>query len=542
MNNIVIQSNDIQPFALTPPFIPLMTGVIDNTARYGLSIANYYKDPTGLLVTFGPYLNQVKNEKISLWLNGGRTPVTSELTQGESDTVELRLPPQLLKDGHNQLKCTVDRSSGNEETSQVLILLFSTLAPGSNDPDSGPGHSLLSIDVQPTSIDAAQAALGVVITMDYPRKKLHDFIEVDCNSVIVEYDLKPTPQNPAPDPAAPIELTIYTDIFKQAGDHPQFPIKYRVTDQLGNISGTDEVGTTPNPLDRWSAPVLVDVHLNRKSLPMPVLRERQGDDQDDPKTIDFGKLGGNPLQVLVHQVEGVWAVGDSIHLSYTAKLNGVVVATHDETRQVNQIPGYPNLNVPNSKIIADSTVEVIYEQLRSGKVLGISRAAVAQVVGNRGPLLSENFDSVPSKIIYPGQSIDTPSMTVTLVSGPSPLGILSAQEIARLPSGSFHHAIPGKREGQMLLVGWASNFIGKNLARLQLKSAYSKVGFWFSFGEAGITTFSCYNAMGGQLLTTTLPKSVGPYYFEVTRPGIARLEFHVEAFEWFLLDHFMFTL
>lgn len=263
MNNTVAQSNDILSFALTPPFIPLMTSVIDDTARHGLSITNYYKDPTGLLVTFGPYLNQEKNEKVSLWLNGGRTPVASELTKGESDTVELRLPLQLLKDGYNQFKCTVDRASGNQDTSLELTLLFSTLAPGGNDPDSGPGHSLLSIDVQPPSIDAAQAAQGVVITMNYTGKKLHDFIEVECNSVIVEYDLKPTPQNPDPDLSAPIELTIYTDTFKQAGDHPRFPVKYRITDQLGNTSGTDEVGTTPNPLDRWSAPVFLDVHLDR---------------------------------------------------------------------------------------------------------------------------------------------------------------------------------------------------------------------------------------------------------------------------------------
>lgn len=391
MNNPASASIGI--FALTPPFIPLQTSPITHpTADVGLSIVNYYQDPLGLVVLFGPWLGQVKYEVVDLLLNGSPTPVDSEIVMDDTKAVELRLPLGLLTDGVNTFQCRVKRQSGNED-SAVLKVLYSVNAPAGEDPVAGVGHSRLSIDVNPKSVGPGEVAKGVILEMDYPHKRLYDTLTIDCGGQIIKHQIVPTPQDPNPE-TKPVVLTLFANDFANDPNNPQFPIRYNVVSQVGNLSGTSPQGQF-TPHDHWSELYLIDVHLDRNELEMAILREILSENNDNPSIVDLGKLNGGPLWALIHLIASVWQPGDEIHLTFTAvDGNGTVVATYEVTLTIGPVPGQMSVDIPNVKIIADSKVHVVYEQIRGGKVIGVSNVAEAQVVGTALPELEMDTSSV----------------------------------------------------------------------------------------------------------------------------------------------------
>lgn len=384
MNNPASASIGI--FALTPPFIPLQTSPITHpTADVGLSIVNYYQDPLGLVVLFGPWLGQVKYEVVDLLLNGSPTPVDSEIVMDDTKAVELRLPLGLLTDGVNTFQCRVKRQSGNEDSAELKVL-YSVNAPAGEDPVAGVGHSRLSIDVNPKSVGPGEVAKGVILEMDYPHKRLYDTLTIDCGGQIIKHQIVPTPQDPNPE-TKPVVLTLFANDFANDPNNPQFPIRYNVVSQVGNLSGTSPQGQF-TPHDHWSELCLIDVHLDRNELEMAILREILSENNDNPSIVDLGKLNGGPLWALIHLIASVWQPGDEIHLTFTAvDGNGTVVATYEVTLTIGPVPGQMSVDIPNVKIIADSKVHVVYEQIRGGKVIGVSNVAEAQVEGTALPEL-----------------------------------------------------------------------------------------------------------------------------------------------------------
>ncbi|CAN7318838.1 hypothetical protein [Pseudomonas sp. LjRoot263] len=396
MNSPVPVSIDV--FTVTRPHILLKTDLISHPeAHIGLSIVNHYRDSKGVLVLLGTWLEQAKYETVNLYVNDNSNPVASEIVMDSSAAVELRLPMGLLVEGVNTFYCTVERLSGNIEKSQELKVLYFVYAPGGDDPVVGGGHSALGISVSPTSVDAAQAAQGVILTLDWPHKHLYDLVTVDCGGVPLTHRIEPTPLDPVPDLTKPLVLTLYTQHFANDPNNSQFPIRYNVISQTNNFSGTTHLGQF-DARDHWSVPCLIDVHLDRKELEMPILREILTENNDDPTIVDLDKLKGGPLWALVHLIDAIWDVGDEIHLMFTALVNGSPVASHEATLPITQVPGQFAWDIPNDKVIVDSIVSVRFEQIRGGKVIGVSKVAEAQVIGEG------TIKLLPPKLVAPAVS------------------------------------------------------------------------------------------------------------------------------------------
>ncbi|WP_129974314.1 MULTISPECIES: hypothetical protein [unclassified Pseudomonas] len=385
-------SPPIAIFALTPPQVLLKTDPVIG-AHIGVSIVNHYKDPLGMAVLFGPWQGQDLYETVHLHLNNNPKPISSEIVFSISDPVLLRLPAGLLLEDINSLHCTVERLSGNGDTSPSLTVLYDAFAPGGDEQVPGGGHSALAINATPTSVDASQAAQGVLLTLDYPHKHLYDLITVDSGGVETKHRIEPTPTNPNPDLTQPITLTLTTPHFAKDPNNPQFPIKYNVISQTNNYSGTTQLGQF-NAQDHWSIPCLIDVHLDWAELLEAILQEILGENGDDPKEVDLGKMNGGPLWALIHLINTIWQAGDECDLTFEALVNGVVTATHQVKVPVIQVPGQLSVDIPNAKVIPGSTVQVTFKQTRGGKIVGVSKTAEARVVGAGLPELEMDVSPV----------------------------------------------------------------------------------------------------------------------------------------------------
>jgi len=391
MNYPASSSGPIAILALTPPYIPRHTyPIIHSTAQVGLSRLNYYADSKGLLVLLGPYQDQVANETGRLYIDSFPQPLSTDITKDSTTPLEFRLPISMLSDGVNTLKVSVQRQSGNLDSAELRVL-HSHVTPAGNDTDPNPGNSLLNIDVTPKSIGPAEAITGVKLTMSWPGMALYDLLTINFGGKTLTHQLVPTAQDPNPE-TKPVVLTLYTADFAHAPNNPQFIFKYNVINQVGDFSGTSPKGVF-NPQEFWSQDCVVDVHLDWTELAEAILQEILGDNGDNPAIVDLGKMNGGPLWALVHLINTIWQAGDQIHLTFEAWLNGAVVATHDETLPIGNVPGQFSWPIPNVKVVANSKVKVKFEQIRGGKVIGISKTAEAQVVGTGLPELK--MDTTP---------------------------------------------------------------------------------------------------------------------------------------------------
>ncbi|WP_192560772.1 hypothetical protein [Pseudomonas allokribbensis] len=391
MNNPASSGGPIVALALTPPYIPSQTyPIIHPVAQVGLSRLNYYADPKGLLVVFGPYLGQVRNETGRIYLNGLPVPTPAQTTVDTNSPLEFLVPMNMFLDGVNTLEVNLQRQSGNEKSAELRVL-HSLVDPAGNDTDPNPGNSLLRIDVTPKSIGPAEAAAGVIVTMDYPGKQLYDLLTINYGGKTLTHRLVPTAQDPNPE-TKPVVLTYKTADFTHAHNNPQFIFKYNVISQIDDFSGTSSNGVF-NPQEFWSKDCVVNVHLDWAELVETILQEILGDNGDDPAIVDLGKMNGGPLWALIHLIPSIWQAGDQIHLTFEAWLNDTVVATHDETFPISNVPGQFSWQIPNMKVAANSQVKVKFEQIRAGRVIGISKTAEAQVVGTGLPELK--MDTTP---------------------------------------------------------------------------------------------------------------------------------------------------
>lgn len=466
MNNPASSGGPIVTVALTPPYIPSQTyPIIHPVAQVGLSRLNYYADSKGLLVLFGPYQGQVRNETGRIYLNGLPVPTPAETTVDTTSPLEFLVPLGLLSDGINILKVILQRQSGNEDSSE-LALLHSHVAPAGNDTDPDPGNSLLKIDITPKSIGPAEAAAGVIVTMDYPGKQLYDLLTINFGGKTRTHRLVPTAQDPNPE-TKPVVLKLNTSDFAHAPNNPQFISKYNVISQIDDFSGTSSNGVF-NPQEFWSKDCVVDVHLDWAELLEAILQEILGENGDDPAIVDLVKMNGGPLWAQTQLVDTIWQAGDQIHLTFEAWLNGVMVATHDETLPIGNVPGQFSWPIPNVKVVANSQVRVKFEQIREGKVIGVSREAQARVVGEGLPDI-EDFESTPSQgASEVGQAVSTNKIKVTLTGKVHPNDSLA---IARFidpvdANGQAFYGYLAQPNGQITSLSYEVELIGRTANRL----------------------------------------------------------------------------
>jgi YVTN family beta-propeller protein len=315
-------------------------------------------------------------DAMSLWLDGVMLE-SKPIPSSDWDKVAFfDLFESLLRDGRiNTLTYKIHRASENERESEPLLILYSRELPGGNDVPGTGDHPGLDISLpaelgDPPLIGKDEVDKGVPVTLFYPFMKAYDKVSLELNRERFTFTLQPGEEG------KPYVITITRAMFEQASSHPQFPISYTVVDQLNN----------PTHKRRWSRIIKADVDLERATLKAPGLSEDLDDPTDDPDTIDLGKLKES-LYVQVHLLFPPWVAGDILRISYTCTPpTGPVVTATEELTEVRP-PVFRQGKVPAAKVLPDSQVQAIYEQVRDGKVIGTSKPATARVIGEGLPNL-----------------------------------------------------------------------------------------------------------------------------------------------------------
>ncbi|WP_256583601.1 hypothetical protein [Pseudomonas sp. MPR-ANC1] len=348
-------------------------------ADCGIAKAFYDLRPNGATVIINPVLAQQPKDTFSIHVNGIMR-VDSQQSQSTDDAVTLHIPKNLLRSDPgfvNELTYTVKRTTGAEETYEhPWTILYNAIRPGMEDKNGDEGHSELELglprDVLEDGIDADRAAQGVQVWFSYPYCRPYDRIVLNCNGHDVRWEVHPdeAPSAPTSIPTRIGRLLEKADL-EAAGDHPQFSFTYTVFDQIGN--GAD----LNSP---WSAAIRVVVDLKGARMTAPDIAEDPDDPYDTPETIDLNKLGKKDLTIQVHVLEPLWATNDIVRVKYTATPSSGPAVTHTVDEQVGRLPFVHRLMIPNAKVIGDSVIAALYEQVRGGAVIATSKVARARVI------------------------------------------------------------------------------------------------------------------------------------------------------------------
>jgi hypothetical protein len=460
-----------QLFVLFPVIIP---GWIPSVRPPGIAAGgiphSIYDDRTkGLECLVDPWAEPLMtrtavDDRVDLYIEGVAAPVDGKTISPGEELLRVRLyvPRGRLRDGVNRLYYRVTRPSGSFEDSRILEVLYHLRAPGA----PAPTNTRLQIpaDVRSNGVDAERARQGVIFGFDYSNRRAYDLIRLTLGVVQVEREVTPAEAGPG---LPVVTQTLFTDTFVQSGDDAQTAVDYSVTDQLGNFN--------------QSTTEYIDVHVSRITLEKAILREILTENNDDPATVDLAKLNGNPLSALIHLVETIWKVGDSIKLLFTAELSGGVVATHEETSPVTQVPSQFVWSIPNSKIIANSTLKVVYQLVRGGTVIATSIPAEAQVVGegainlNPPTLLAPAENPIELWLYSNGVTLRIEFLTALAGDKAQLLEINPPAGATPFPEVKFNankrtntvltQAFLAARHGQQLEFRWALIRDGKEIAR-----------------------------------------------------------------------------
>lgn len=244
----------VEPFALSYPHVPKMIELEPTTegVHGGVSIADS-NAAGGLQIFMLAYLGQARNDKLRLILNGDKQPGTIIVAPGEeNEDTALWLGAELLQKGSNRIEIEVERTSGNNDVTKELVLLYRTSPPGDT-------PAVLNFSVSHSRIDAKDAD-DVSVTVTYKNINWYDYIYVDCNGARVTYRLMPDTLPPPATVPKEIMIPIPRSKLEQGGNDSDFELKFRVVDHVSNPSGPPT----------WSDIVTVDVDLTRTSSPLVI--------------------------------------------------------------------------------------------------------------------------------------------------------------------------------------------------------------------------------------------------------------------------------
>ncbi|WLG42475.1 hypothetical protein [Pseudomonas sp. FP1740] len=351
-----------------------------------LVIYDLVTDGRGATVEVYPPLSGTLDpgDVIRLWLKGESTFLDSVIVTDVDAITKLRIPKgRLHPDRINTLFYEILRGSQNIGTSLELTVLYNKIRPALKDrfPEKD-GHSELALSLS----DAIKNGVGAdfvsaSVCLSYPYCRAYDTITLKCNGEIMTYTVGPdeAPQPPNPGSAEPITVCFIVDrAFLEKAVRPGGKLDFSCTctDQLGNTPDTDAV---------WSATQTVDEDLAgtrfAKPIPLENLEDYPG---DDSSLIELDKLGSKPLSVFVQTDDNRIQIGDRIEAVYTAGLTGspdivVPLSGTVEGRLGQKLPCV--LEVANDKVISGYSVTIVYKVFRGETLIGESRVAYAQVIG-----------------------------------------------------------------------------------------------------------------------------------------------------------------
>jgi hypothetical protein len=456
---------DIQSAALNELFVlypVIIQGWISPVQPAGLAHGGipkllYDGQPNGLECLVDPW-TEVRawtlavDDRVDLFINDNPKPVGGKTIKPGEEALRILLlvPHGHLREGVNRIHYKVTRPSGGSEPSRDLNVLYHLLSPG----ESLPENMTLQIpdDVRENGVDAARAAAGVVFGFDYTYRRAYDRIRLTLGLVDVYRVV-------APDEAGTglpvITQTLFTDTFRQVGDNPSTPVKFAVTDQLGNFV--------------QSLTERIDVHVDRVVLPAPTITSVKGSPSDveipegtttveTAVTLTGTASKGQKVEIFDGTVTkgiatadantGIWklpvtglAVSPTVH-SFTAKAKYAnepvstpprtftVVAS--ATPVITAVKDTKNVVIPQGGTTADTsvtlegtaskglTVEIFDGTASKGTATADANTGIWKLPVT-GLAVSPTAHSFTAKAKYANEPVSTPPRTFTVVASATPV-------------------------------------------------------------------------------------------------------------------------
>ncbi|WP_457969828.1 hypothetical protein M1D68_07330 [Pseudomonas sp. R4-84] len=223
-------------FELYPVVIPGWISPVKpaGIANGGVPKKLYDSSSDGLLCVVDPWAELIGRswtmaafDRVDLYVNDGPTPVDGHtvLPGQEQERIPLHVTPGRLNEGVNKLHYKVTRVGNNEELSRPLNVLYHLQSPGE---PSLSADLVIPLDVIIDGVSFDKAEQGVEFGFTYTNRRNYDHIDFFVGNVTVPFDVADVPQ--------PVAHTLFTDTFRQAGDNPATPLRFTVTDQLGNAN------------------------------------------------------------------------------------------------------------------------------------------------------------------------------------------------------------------------------------------------------------------------------------------------------------------
>ncbi|WP_434562834.1 hypothetical protein [Pseudomonas sp. R1-6] len=319
----------------------------------GIPKSLYDDQPDGLECLIDPWTELQKrswtmavDDRADLYVNDDAFPVDGK-TVGpgeEQQRMRLYVPRNRLRDGVNRLHYKVTRPSQNGEPSGDLHVLYHLWSPGQ--PAPGSLNLVIPPAVIADGVNADRAAQGVEFGFEYSNKRSYDHIDFLIGTVTVPFEVL--------DGSVPVVHTLFTDTFVQAGDNPNTPLVFRVTDQLGNSS--------------QSSIKYINVHLDEveQELPAPIVEGvEDGGTLDPSQTEVWTRVYGDRLNL-----------GDDVTVTWTDPSGAITpyVSAPKSYTANDQLNNYLRFLIPAADVLRflDKSVTVTYTRDRDGTTTGPS--------------------------------------------------------------------------------------------------------------------------------------------------------------------------
>ncbi|MFZ0157322.1 Ig-like domain-containing protein [Pseudomonas sp.] len=342
----------------------------------GINRAIVEARPEGVLTLIDPYLDMQAGDRLTVLIEGESV---RDLTVEPPDVgnqlffylASVHFQPEWLEDIHFQL---LRQGATVPEDSVPLRLRIKLNLPGGVDKEPHlPGHSELlrpqvPQDIIDNGVDAEWAASGVPVTIaNYPERAARDTVVLSWGSVRI---LRLISESEAAG-SDPVEVLVDQDAILAAGDSNALQLRYRVFDEVWNLSSDGSRSTE------------FKVEAGAWRLEPPIIREATNGE------IDLIGLGPNDVIVQIRLDGDPFAKDDTIEFTWigTPKMGAPLV--HIESVQISSLPVILELKVANADIraIAGGTGDASYVLRKAnGEPPQSSKRAFARVVGELSEL------------------------------------------------------------------------------------------------------------------------------------------------------------
>ncbi|WP_327437908.1 hypothetical protein [Pseudomonas donghuensis] len=354
-------------FLIIPYWTPL-NGHPENLDG-GITAATLTADANGLLVIIEPYLGMALNDELQVYWGAGQavlpSPIIIDLTNLDQPLFAY-VPASRIANGISEVWFELRPRVGGVRSSARLRIKVKRTLPGGVDPHPGePGHQgLAAPQVPPNLIDEQYAQLGVeVYVLPWANMAVGDIIELSWGSVTLRQEVRLGQVNQT------IEMIVDYDRIIAAGDSDELEVKYRLFDDVGNVSAG------------WSPPSYAQVEAGGGRLPAPVVREA-----DANGYIDLDQLNGLDVTVQVYaSITGGFRVWDIIQVQwrgFTATGLGPLLY-EPEPFELQTLPYMASFTVPNQRLqdIPQGYAEVTYELRKFAGGSAFSSRKLVRILG-----------------------------------------------------------------------------------------------------------------------------------------------------------------